>query len=150
MYHTTDDSQLMAHINNVLESFVPEDDIPAPTFVSKVGEVREALCPIFKTDDVGKLILRFDVLRAALQDRDQPELRKELSSHINKMMTEAVRLLTTDSGLYQKNLIRLEAAGVTVSLCAVSTKERHYLLVLNSKGVSFSRKIHLTKFTHTS
>lgn len=105
----------------------------------------DALRPTFKTDDTGGLILRFDVLKSALAGKDTPELRKDLSSHINAMMTTARALLVSDQGLIRKNLVRLEAAGVNVALCPTEDGDGH-LLILHAQGVGFSRKVHLRKF----
>jgi len=105
----------------------------------------DAIRPTFKTDEIGKLILRFDVLKTALLGNDTLELRKELSSHVNAMMTTARILLVSDRGLIEKNIKRLEAAGVHVSLCPSQDGEG-YLLVLNAQGVGFSRRLYLNNY----
>ena len=111
--------------------------------------VTDAIRPTFKTDAVGSLILRFDVLKSALQGKDTPELRRDLSSHINAMMTSARALLVTDAGLIRKNLVRLEAAGINVALCPEESGDG-YLLILNAMNVGFSRKVYLRKFITTT
>lgn len=111
--------------------------------------VTDAIRPTFKTDAVGSLILRFDVLKSALQGKDTPELRLDLSSHINAMMTSARALLVTDAGLIRKNLVRLEAAGISVALCPEESGDGH-LLILFAQNVGFSRKVYLRKFITTT
>lgn len=111
--------------------------------------VIDAIRPTFKTDAVGSLILRFDVLKSALQGKDTPELRRDLSSHINAMMTSARALLVSDAGLIRKNLVRLEAAGINVALCPEESGDGH-LLILFAQNVGFSRKVYLRKFITTT
>lgn len=111
--------------------------------------VTDAIRPTFKTDAVGSLILRFDVLKSALQGKDTPELRLDLSSHINAMMTSARALLVSDAGLIRKNLVRLEAAGINVALCPEEGGDGH-LLILFAQNVGFSRKVYLRKFITTT
>ena len=111
--------------------------------------VTDAIRPTFKTDAVGSLILRFDVLKSALQGKDTPELRLDLSSHINAMMTSARALLVSDAGLIRKNLVRLEAAGINVALCPEESGDGH-LLILFAQNVGFSRKVYLRKFITTT
>lgn len=111
--------------------------------------VTDAIRPTFKTDAVGSLILRFDVLKSALQGKDTPELRLDLSNHINAMMTSARALLVSDTGLIRKSLVRLEAAGIDVALCPEESGDGH-LLILFSQNVGFSRKVYLRKFITTT
>lgn len=119
----------------------------APTQEQRV--VTDAIRPTFKTDAVGSLILRFDVLKSALQGKDTPELRLDLSSHINAMMTSARALLVSDAGLIRKNLVRLEAAGINVALCPEENGDGH-LLILFAQNVGFRRKVYLRKFITTT
>lgn len=169
------DTGLMNQIEQALENFSFEDEpvcktgfsfvdlgkrFPVPSAKERL-EMQEpisrplehymlvdALRPTFKTDDTGHLILRFDVLKTALWGKDTPELRKDLSSHINAMMTTARALLVSDRGLIRKNLVRLEDAGVNVALCP-SEDGDGYLLILHANGVGFSRKVYLQKFITT-
>jgi len=108
----------------------------------------DAIRPTFKTDDVGRLILRFDVLKAALLNNDTREARREFSTHIQAMLTTARALLVSDTGLIRKNLVRLEAAGIHVALCPSEDGDGH-LLVLHACGVGFSRRVYLRKFITT-
>lgn len=144
----------MDALNHNLQAFM-ENDLAAdmtlqqatPTQEQRV--VTDVIRPTFKTDDVGSLILRFDVLKSALQGKDTPELRRDLSSHINTMMTSARALLVSDVGLIRKNLVRLEAAGIDVALCPEESGDGH-LLILFAQNVGFSRKVYLRKFTTTT
>lgn len=140
----------MDALNHNLQTFM-ENDLAADMTLQQATPIHEqrvvtdALRPTFKTDAVGSLILRFDVLKSALQGKDTPELRLDLSSHINAMMTSARALLVTDAGLIRKNLVRLEAAGINVALCPEESGDGH-LLILNAMNVGFRRKVYLRKF----
>lgn len=144
----------MDALNHNLQTFM-ENDLAAdmalqqatPTQEQRV--VTDAIRPTFKTDAVGSLILRFDVLKSALQGKDTPELRLDLSNHINAMMTSARALLVSDAGLIRKNLVRLEAAGVNVALCPAEDGDG-YLLILFAQNVGFRRKVYLRKFITTT
>lgn len=144
----------MDALNHNLQTFM-ENDLAAdmtlqqatPTQEQRV--VTDVIRPTFKTDAVGSLILRFDVLKSALQGKDTPELRLDLSSHINTMMTSARALLVSDAGLIRKNLVRLEAAGIDVALCPEESGDGH-LLILFAQNVGFSRKVYLRKFITTT
>ena len=144
----------MDALNHNLQTFM-ENDLAAdmalqqatPTQEQRV--VTDAIRPTFKTDAVGSLILRFDVLKSALQGKDTTELRLDLSSHINAMMTSARALLVSDAGLIRKNLVRLEAAGINVALCPEEGGDGH-LLILFAQNVGFRRKVYLRKFITTT
>ena len=144
----------MDALNHNLQTFM-ENDLAAdmtlhqttPTQEQRV--VTDAIRPTFKTDAVGSLILRFDVLKSALQGKDTPELRLDLSSHINTMMTSARALLVSDAGLIRKNLVRLEAAGIDVALCPEESGDGH-LLILFAQNVGFRRKVYLRKYITTT
>lgn len=170
----TVDAGLMNQIDQALENFSFAEEpatkasfvelgnrYPAPSAKERI-EMQQAtnrplshymltdvLRPTFKTDAVGSLILRFDVLKSALQGKDTPELRLDLSSHINAMMTSARALLVSDAGLIRKNLVRLEAAGINVALCPEESGDGH-LLILFAQNVGFRRKVYLRKFITTT
>lgn len=151
------DPQLISQIDKSLENFTLEPEGSSDMNLSEVvaqpskttRTLVDAACPAFKTDETGRLILRFDVLKSALVGRDTQTLRKDLSPHINAMMTTARAQLVSDSGLVYKNLVRLEAAGIGVALCPSEDGDGH-LLILHTQGVGFSRKVYLRKFITTT
>lgn len=126
-------------------SYLRRNSMAAGTSLVTTQSVTDAIRPTFKVDEVGQLILRFDVLKTALANKDTPELRKDLASYINAMMTTARALLVSDQGLIRKNLVRLEAAGVNVALCPAEDGDG-YLLVLHAQQVSFTRRVYLRTF----